>query len=314
MVKTFADQLRAYGPESRFETPSLSAARAYCRRLALSHYENFTVASFLLPRKLLQHIHSIYAYCRWADDLGDETGGGTRALALLSWWRDELLHCYEGRPRHPVMVALSDTIGRFAIPAQPFLDLLSAFEQDQHMKCYRTYEQLLDYCKRSANPVGRLVLYLFEAFDPERAVLSDHICTALQLTNFWQDVARDLDIGRVYIPEEDRAQFGYADRDLHERRCTPAFVELMRFEVERTRELFRRGAPLARHAPGEFRQDIELFMRGGLAILDRIERQGYDVWRQRPVLPKWQKGWLLLGALGRYWTEFAVPWASAQTV
>jgi squalene synthase HpnC len=250
-----------------------------------------------LPRRLLRHFHAVYAYCRWADDLADESGGGQRALGLLRWWRAELLRCYDGEPRHPVMVALRGTIRRSRIPPQPFLDLLFAFEQDQLVKRYQTYEQLLGYCRYSANPVGHLVLYLCESYDAERAALADHICTALQLANFWQDVARDFDIGRVYLPEEDRKRFGYADIDLEQRRFTPAFAELLRFEVDRARDLFYRGFPLLDQVPIDVRPDIELFLRGGLAILGAIERCGYNVWARRPVVGKWRKVALLGGAL-----------------
>jgi squalene synthase HpnC len=299
MHNGFAEHLARFGPERPYAPPSRAAAGVYCSRLARGHYENFSVASVLLPRRLLPHFHAVYAYCRWADDLADEAGGGPRALDLLRWWHEELLSCYDGRPRHPVMVALQPTIRRFAIPPQPFLDLLSAFEQDQTVKRYRTYEQLLDYCRRSANPVGRLVLYLFEAHDEERGRLADHVCTGLQLANFWQDVARDFDIGRVYLPEEDRERFGYADADLEARRFTPAFAELLRFEVDRTRDLFDRGAPLVERLPEELRPDVELFIRGGLAVLRKIERAGYNVWARRPALAKWEKGALLAGAVWR---------------
>jgi squalene synthase HpnC len=299
MSNTFEAELARFGPQSVYTPPSRAEAQVYCSRLARRHYENFTVASALLPRRLLRHFHTVYAYCRWADDLADETGGGARAQALLHWWREELLACYRGRPHHPVFVALQETIRRFNIPPQPFLDLLSAFEQDQVVKCYDTFEQLLAYCRCSANPVGRLVLYLGSAFEEERAALSDHICTALQLANFWQDVARDLAIGRVYLPREDRARFGYSDADLAAQRFTPAFAELMRFEVDRTRELFSRGMPLAARMPEALRVDVELFVQGGLAILRKIERQGYNVWARRPTLARWEKGRLLAAALGR---------------
>jgi squalene synthase HpnC len=299
MHNGFAEHLARFGPGRPYAAASGAAARAYCSQLARGHYENFAVASFMLPRRLLHHFHAVYAYCRWADDLADEAGGGPRALELLNWWRGELLSCYGSRPDHPVMVALQPTIRRFAIPPQPFLDLLSAFEQDQFVKRYRTYEQLLDYCCRSANPVGRLVLYLFESYDEERGRLSDHVCRAVQLANFWQDVARDFDIGRVYLPEEDQQRFGYADADLEARRFTPAFAELLRFEVDRTRELFDRGSPLVERLPGELRPDVELFIRGGLAVLRKIERGGYNVWARRPALAKWEKGALLAGALWR---------------
>jgi squalene synthase HpnC len=201
------------------------------------------------------------------------------------------------------MVALAETIERYQIPAEPFLDLLIAFEQDQRVKHYETFEQVLTYCRYSANPVGRLVLYLSEVCTPENAHLSDYICTALQLTNFWQDVARDLDIGRIYLPVEDRNRFGYTDNDLEARRATPAFLELMRFEVERTRALFEQGLPLLDRIPGSIRPDIVLFLNGGLAVLRKIEQVGYNTWRERPVLSKWDKGALLLGALWSHWRE-----------
>jgi squalene synthase HpnC len=301
MSNAFAVELARFGPESRIGRISLAEARTYCSRLARTHYENFTVASFLLPRRLLQHFHNVYAYCRWADDLADEAGGGSRALGLLHWWKEELMRCYEGEPSHPVMVALQDTIRRFHIPREPFIDLLFAFEQDQLVKRYQTYEQLLGYCRYSANPVGHLVLYLCEAYDASKAALSDHICTALQLANFWQDVARDFALDRVYLPEEDRQHFGYSDVDLEHRRSTPAFIQLMRFEVERTRDLFYRGMPLVERMAPDVRLDIELFIRGGLAILRKIERVGYNVWQTRPALSKWDKASLLAGAVTRQW-------------
>jgi squalene synthase HpnC/squalene synthase HpnD len=299
MSNGFLTELARFGPETTYAPPSRADAQAYCSRLARSHYENFSVASTLLPRRLIRHFHAVYAYCRWADDLADESGGGPQALELLRWWRAELLDCYAGRPHHPVFVALHDTIRRFDIPPQPFLDLLSAFEQDQLVKNYDTFDALLDYCRRSANPVGRLVLYLGEAFDAESAALSDDICTALQLANFWQDVARDYALGRVYLPREDRSRFGYSDDDLAAHRFTPSFAALLRFEVERTRALFYRGLPLAERVPETMRTEIELFVRGGLAILRKIERQNYNVWMKRPALAKWEKGLLLAGALGQ---------------
>ena len=299
MNSAFAAELERLGPGRPHAALRPGPRRAYCRRLTLGHYENFAVASLLLPRRLIRHFQAVYAYCRWADDLADEAGGGEHALELLRWWSDQLLDCYDGRPSHPVFVALQATVERFRIPPQPFLDLLAAFEQDQVVKRYRTFDQLLDYCRRSANPVGRLVLYLGEAFDEARAALSDHVCTALQLANFWQDVSRDFDIGRVYLPEEDRRRFGYGDDDLEKRRFTPAFAELMRFEVRRTRELFGRGRPLLELVPAELRIDVELFLRGGLAVLDKIERCDYDVWARRPVVSKWDQVTLLAGAVGK---------------
>jgi squalene synthase HpnC len=301
MHNGFTEELARWGPQARYGALPRAQAKAYCAQLARTHYENFSVATLLLPRRLLSHFHNIYAYCRWADDLGDETGGGPRALELLQWWREELLACYAGKPHHPVMIALRGTIERFAIPPKPFLELVQAFEQDQTVKRYETYEQLLGYCRYSANPVGHLVLYLCECYNDANARLSDAICTGLQLANFWQDVSRDLDIGRVYLPAEDRRRFGYADADLEARRFTPAFAELMRFEVDRARVLFERGMPLVAQVPADVQTDIELFARGGLGILQKIEAIGYNVWQARPVLRKWEKLTLLGRVFAQHW-------------
>jgi squalene synthase HpnC len=299
MATAFATELARWGPHRDYPAPTPGHARAYCRRLALTHYENFSVASLFVPRRLLRHFHNIYAFCRWSDDLADETAGGDAALRLLSWWRDELSACYAGRARHPVFIALAETIGIFAIPPEPFTDLISAFEQDQRVKSYATFADLLDYCRRSADPVGRLVLRLGRCHTPDNVALSDRICTALQLTNFWQDVARDLDIGRVYLPADDRARFGFADADLHARRATREFRELMRFEVDRARSMFMEGLPLADRVPRELRVQIELFARGGLAILDRIVTQEFDVWSRRPTLSKLDKAAIMARAVAR---------------
>lgn len=306
MSYSFSAHLARFGPQRRYHLPmTLSRARLYCERLARSHYENFTVASLLLPRQLLRHYYPVYAYCRWSDDLADETDNPSEALNLLRWWRSQLHGCYRGQATHPVMIALRETVARFQIPAQTFLDLLFAFEQDQTVGRYRTFDELLRYCQFSANPVGRLVLYLFECHDPQLFTLSDSICTGLQLANFWQDVSRDLDKGRIYLPEEDRRAFRYPEADLLAKRCTPAFRALMKFEVERARDLLYRGYPLIDEVPRAFAIDIELFIRGGLAILDRIERRDYDVLTSRPTVSQWRKGGLLLRGLAKralFWT------------
>lgn len=299
MTWDFSAHLARYGPDAHHGPVSRAFAAQYCKQVATRHYENFTVASMLLPRPLLRHFHAVYAYCRWSDDLADETGGGTRAVELLHWWRDELLACYEGRVSHPVFVALDETIRRFRIPPKPFLDLLVAFEQDQHVASYATFADLLRYCSNSANPVGRLVLYLFECHDDVRGELSDFICTGLQLANFWQDVARDLDLGRVYIPVEDRVRFGYPDDALFARQFTPAFAELMRFEVDRARDLFFKGYRLVELVPSAVEADVELFLQGGLSILQKIEQAGFDVLTKRPELSKWEKGVLVSQAVWR---------------
>jgi squalene synthase HpnC len=288
------DDLRRFGPASVAEV-SVDEAKAYCAHLTATHYENFSVVTWLTPREHRPAFQSIYAFCRWSDDLGDEVGDPARSLELLDWWRGELRAMYEGRARHPVFVALRETVARYEIPIGPFEALIDAFVQDQSVTEYLTFSQLADYCTRSANPVGRLVLYVAGASDDENARLSDATCTALQLANFWQDVARDLASGRIYLPREDRDRFGYAEGDLRALRFTPAFAELMRFEVDRTRELFEQGLPLANRIPGPLSVDVALFSRGGMAILDRIEAFGYDVLSARPSLGKWAK----IGLIGR---------------
>jgi squalene synthase HpnC len=302
-VWNFSKELSLWNPSrgAASKPPKLAQARAYCAHVARSHYENFAVVSFLLPRRLIPHFHAVYAYCRWSDDLADETSGGAETLQLIESWRQELLACYGGQPRHPVLIALQDTIHRFAIPPEPFLNLLVAFTQDQEIKTYSTFEQLRGYCVNSANPVGHLLLHLFGCFDVQRAALADEVCTGLQLANFWQDVSRDFDIGRIYLPEEDRRRFGYSEEDLAAKRCTPAFRALLRFEVERARGFFDRGEALLPLLPTEVRVDVDLFIRGGRAILAAIEQADYDVLSHRPEVTKRVKLNLLLGAIVRRW-------------
>ncbi len=276
---------------------TLDQAREYTRWLATHHYENFNVVSWLLPRELHQGFYDVYAYCRWADDLGDEVPDPARAIALLNAWEEELRHCYAGRPAHPVFIALADTVRRYNIPLQPFTDLLRAFRQDQSVKRYANWDGVLGYCRYSANPVGRLVLYLCGVRDAERQELSDCTCTALQLANFWQDVARDLDKGRIYIPLDRLAAHGLGESDLLARRFDPRYAALMKELVAYTRDLFARGLPLAQRVPAALRVDIELFSRGGLAVLEAIERLGYNTIDQRPALSRRTKALLLGRAL-----------------
>ncbi|HEY0980830.1 squalene synthase HpnC [Schlesneria sp.] len=295
----FLEELRRYGPESSARQIDRAEAEAYCKHLATSHYENFPLVSWLLPKELHQHFYNVYAYCRWADDLGDEVGDPARSLELLAWWRQELQACYAGQLRHPVFVALKPTIDQFSIPAEPFLDLISAFEQDQTVLEYQSFEQLRDYCRRSADPVGRLVLYLCQQHHPQNVVWSDSICTGLQLANFWQDVARDYKIRRIYLPREDYERFGYHREDFDHGRINPPFLELMRFQVDRARQFLNSGLPLIEQLPGRIQVDIDLFARGGLCILDRIESIGYRVWETRPKVTKFDALKLLAGALWR---------------
>jgi squalene synthase HpnC len=270
-------------------------AQAYTRWLATHHYENFNVASWLLPKELHQHFYNLYAYCRWADDLGDEIPGRERALELLDWWERELNACYEGRPSHPVFVALRETIVAKDVPKQPFADLLKAFRQDQVVKRYPTWDAVLDYCVYSANPVGRLVLYLCGYRDEERQRLSDATCTGLQLANFWQDVSRDLEIGRIYIPLDRAAAHGLSEQDIVGRNFDARYVSLMKELIEYARGLFEKGMPLAKRVEGKLSVDLEMFSRGGLAVLDSIEATGYDTLHQRPEVSKVKQ----VGLLGR---------------
>jgi squalene synthase HpnC len=269
--------------------PSLQDAYAYCERLARSHYENFSVATWFLPKRLRQHFYNVYAYCRISDDLGDETGDREASLQLLDEWESELNACYEGEPKHPVFVALAGTVREFDIPKQTFADLLTAFRQDQKITRYETFGDLLGYCRYSANPVGHLVLYLCGYRDSERQQLSDYTCTALQLANFWQDVSADFEKGRIYLPLEDLREYHVSEADLAARNNTAAFREMMRFELQRVREWFDLGLPLASKVGRDLAIDIELFSRGGQEILNAIERQGYAVLGARPVISKRRK-------------------------
>ena len=267
-------------------------AFAYCRSLTKTHYENFTVGSLLLPKAKRQHVSNLYAYCRTVDDLGDEAEGDRRAL--LEQWREDLERCYDGTPNHPVMVALKDTIQRYHIPREPFLKLIEANRMDQEVARYETFQDLLYYCDHSANPCGRLFLYVFDYRDEERQQLSDYTCTALQLTNFWQDVNRDWRKGRIYLPLEDMKAHGVTEEQLAMRAFDDNFRRLMAFQVERTRRMFHQGAQLLPRIEGAAKVDVALFTRGGMAVLDAIEKQGYNVLARRPSLSRFKKGWLLV--------------------
>jgi len=269
--------------------PSETEAREYCRRLARSHYENFSVASWFLPERLRQHFFNVYAYCRISDDLGDEVGDTAASLQLLDQWETELDACYEGHPRHPVFVALAGTVRKFEIPKHEFADLLTAFRQDQSITRYETFNDLLGYCRFSANPVGHLVLYLCGYGDSERQLLSDYTCTALQLANFWQDVSADFAKGRIYLPLEDLRRFRVSEESIRDGENTSAFCEMMKFEVERAREWFNQGTPLIAKVDRALATDIELFSRGGEEILNAIERQHYAVLGRRPTISKTRK-------------------------
>ena len=277
--------------------PSLDEARAWCKHLAESHYENFTVASWFLPKDLRPHFHAIYAYCRVSDDLGDEVGSPAQGRALLDLWGRELDACYEGRTRHPVFVALAETIKECSIPKEPFANLLIAFRQDQAVTRYQTIEDVLGYCHYSANPVGRLVLCVCGEQSEENDRLSDATCSALQLANFWQDVRQDYARGRIYIPKKDMEFFHVAEDYLADGIVTPEFRGLMRCEVDYARSLFEQGLPLIGAVNRDLALDLDLFSRGGLEILRAIEQRDYDVLSARPAISKRRKLTLMLRAV-----------------
>jgi squalene synthase HpnC len=273
--------------------PTLAEAQAYCKALAESHYENFHVASWFLPKALRPHFHSIYAYCRISDDLGDEVPNAAQALALLNLWGRELDACYNGHARHPVFVALAETIRICSIPKEPFADLLVAFRQDQTIKRFATMDEVHAYCRYSANPVGRLVLYASDEVTPATQAeffrLSDATCTALQLANFWQDVSVDWLKDRVYLPQADMQKFGVTDAVLQQGIATPEFRALLKYEVDYARSLFKQGLPLIGKVNRDLALDLDLFSRGGLEILRAIEQRNYDVLSARPAISKASK-------------------------
>lgn len=283
-------------------TPALTQEEVFkfCERIALTHYENFTVGSFLIPKAMRPHVFNVYAFCRLSDDLGDEIGDTALSLQLLTEWEEDLFKCQNGSPEHPVFIALKETIKKFNLPLQPFRDLIKAFKMDQSVTRYESFDDLLYYCRHSANPVGRLFLMLFGYRDDERFELSDATCTALQLANFCQDVAVDLEKGRIYIPLEDLKKFGYSQDQLFRKEYNSSFIELMKFEVCRARELFSKGLKLVPKIKGRIQLDIELFNRGGLEILNSIEAIRYNVLSQRPALSKASKILIAFKSMGNF--------------
>jgi phytoene synthase len=277
----------------------LRAAYAECRRLARRHYENFPTASYLVPRDRRDALAAIYAFARYADDVADEPGVEGR-LEKLAAWRAKLADSYAGKIDHPVFLALHDSAERFGLSRENFENLLRAFESDVAVNRHPNFASLLAYCTCSANPVGRLVLELFGHREARLFELSDNICTALQLTNFWQDVAVDIARDRVYLPQEDMARFGYTLEDVRAGRADARWQELLALEIARTRELFERGRPLPEEVRPELRVQLRLTWLGGMAILAKIEGASYDVFRGRPALGKWD-------FLGLYWRARRAP-------
>jgi len=308
-----AAELAAYGPEAQSRAISPVEARAYCRRLASSHYENFTVVSWLFPRRLHQHLANVYAYCRWADDLADETanlgpppsaGMPQRAfptardesLRLLDWWERQLDAMFAGEARHPVFVALAETVREFDLRRQPLADLLVAFRRDQTQTQYETLGELLTYCEKSASPVGRIVLCLGRALNNENVYKSDLICTGLQLANFWQDVRRDYERGRIYIPQEACRARGWDEARFAAGRCDDDFRELLWPLIQFAEMQLFLGQSLVKDLPRELKLPVRAFIAGGQAILAAIRRQRYDVWSRRPTVGRLTKLRLLAQA------------------
>ena len=260
---------------------SVEEAFALCEARVRSHYENFPVG-LLVPRQKRRYVHALYAFMRAADDFADEPAYEGFRAEKLDQWEARLHAAYAGEAHDPIFIALRETVARLGIPKALLLDLLSAFRQDTVKQRYDTWAELLDYCRRSANPVGRLVLLVFGERDPELAPFSDAICTGLQLANHWQDLAIDLRRGRLYVPAELRERFNVKEWDLNAGEVTPEFRALMQDLLARTRERFTFGRPLCDRVGRELRFEMRLTWLGGASILDRIEQVDYDVFRRRP--------------------------------
>ncbi|MBL4884734.1 MAG: squalene synthase HpnC [Planctomycetaceae bacterium] len=287
MLERLREDLELWGPDvSERGAVSLEQARRYTESVAKSHYENFPVVSWLLPASMRQPFFDVYAFCRWSDDLADELGSQELSLRMLAWWREELTACFAGQAVHPVYVALKQTAADYSLPEKPFHDLITAFERDQSQPRYESFEDLVDYCQYSANPVGRILLHLMDCADEKSLELSDSMCTGLQLINFWQDVARDWEIGRVYLPQQDMQKYGVTEQMIQSKQSNQQFIELMKFQVDRAEQYLKNGLELGNRVPGKMRFDIRLFALGGLCLCDKIRAINYRVLEQRPKVSK----------------------------
>lgn len=296
-------QINALNPIEPIATNyTLEEAYAYCQQMAETHYENFPVGSLLVPKSRRKHVYSIYAFARTADDFADEdyeTTGLNEAerLAALNDWQQKLEDCFAGKAEHPVFIALAATVKELNLPIKLLSDLLSAFRQDVVKRRYADFDEVLDYCTRSANPVGRLILLLFNYRDERLHQLSDHICTALQLANFWQDVSVDIRKDRIYLPQDEMAQFGVTIDELRANRFSDRYAALLKFQVERTWDIFRRGRPLPEAVSGRLKFELRLTWFGGTRILERIEELAYDTLNRRPTVSTFDKLRLLMRTL-----------------
>ena len=314
-MKTLAEQI-----ESLYHIPvqpqgaawTVTEAYTFCRTLTLSHYENFPVGSLLVPRSLRRHVHAIYAFARIADDFADEPCYEGQRLERLEDWDAQLQEAYQGRAYHPVFLALAQTVNELDLPLALFRDLLTAFKMDVTVKRYETFDDVLGYCRYSANPVGRLILCLFDHRDPQLFAYSDCICTALQLANFWQDVAIDLKKNRIYIPRADQAECGYSELELFHHVYDARFQRLMHRQVQRTWALFEEGFPLVEHVPFPLSAELRFTWLGGVTILARTRQSVYRVFDRRPQLTKmdflrlgWRSLWPLFRVKEKRRAEFA---------
>ncbi len=309
---------RAPAPPLRWLDPppgpyTVEAAYRYCEEFARAHHESYPVASRLVPAELRPHVIALYSFGRAADDFADEPEYEGRRVEALDTWHEELFRCFHGEATHPVFVALADTIDKRELTHPPFEDLLSSFRTDMEVRRYPTFTSLRGYTARSADPVGRLLLALFGYRDAELIRFADEISTALQLTNFWQDVAADAARDHIYIPAEDLHFFGVTEADLKALKPTRAIRDLMRYQVARTRALYERGRPLLGKLGNDLKLELALIWLIGTSLLDKIEAADFDVLTRRPeitardkarILARAAKHWattLDLSALRRLW-------------
>ncbi len=291
------EDLKSFGPGTAAKTMEVRAAKKYCKSLAQRHYENFSVASLLVPAAIRQDFYNIYAYCRWSDDLADEIGNSTDSLFLLDWWRTELKSCFIGKVSHPVFVALNETISRHALSMDNFENLLNAFVQDQTVTRYSSQLQVIEYCRGSANPVGRILLQLAGVNGDKELTLSDSICTGLQIANFCQDIRQDALDGRIYLPKALWHRFQLTEAEILAGKSTANLCYALKVWVDMARTCLVSGLPLVKMTPRWLARDIQLFTRGGLAILNNIASSNYNVWSETIQVTKKQKLTLLIKAI-----------------
>jgi len=283
--------------KAHLEKASLEKAFEHCLKIAHSHYENFPVASIAIPKNLRPYVAAVYAFARTADDFADEAQFAENRMARLVEWENQLKSMKTIPPTHPIFIALRETVERFSIPLSLFENLLKAFKMDVVVKRYKNFNEVLNYCRYSANPVGRIILYLFGYPAPKFMEYSDSICTALQLANFWQDIAVDLKKDRIYIPEEEMNRFHVTESELQQNVLNENFKRLIFFQVERTQELFDQGKILCAKIPGRLGYELRLTWLGGTTILKKIMKKEGDIFNHRPTLSKPDVFWMIFRAM-----------------